>query len=96
MACCSRCGGTGVEPGPVQADATEKIESLRAECVARGTWVSPDGYVREAGAADLIGWSTKTMRNRRYSDSPIPHITRQGRPLYALTDIAEWMINTRK
>lgn len=93
MACCSRCGGSGVEPGPIQA---EIVESLRVDCVARGIWVSPDGYVRETDAATLVNWSPKTMRNRRYSDAPIPHISRQGRPLYALADLAEWMADTRK
>lgn len=87
-ACCSRCGGTGIEPGHSSGDI---LETLRAACIERGTWVSPDGMVREADAANLIGWQTKTMRNRRYTDAPIPYATRRGRPLYALSDLATWL-----
>lgn len=88
MACCSRCGGTGQEPGPSPSDLAE---TLRLACIERGIWVSPDGMVREGDAAGLIGWQPKTMRNRRYADAPIPFTTRQGRPLYALDDLADWL-----
>jgi len=88
MTCCARCGGTGEEPG---ASPAEMVEHLRATCRERSLWVSPDGMVRETEAADLIGWQTKTLRNRRYADAPIPFTMRAGRPLYALSDLAAWL-----
>lgn len=86
MACCPHCGGTGSVPDAKPA----LIDQLRAACVARGTWVSPDERVREADAAELIGWQPKTLRNRRYADAPIPFVMRGGRPLYALSDLADF------
>ncbi|WP_150291668.1 hypothetical protein [Sphingobium estronivorans] len=93
MTCCTRCGGTGREPGPANADISE---TLRAACIERGIWISPDGMVREAVAAELIGVATKTMRNWRYADQPIPFTTRAGHPLYKLHDLADWLARSQK
>lgn len=87
--CCPHCGGTGLAPEPVQtADATE---ALRAACRERGIWLSHDDRVREADAADLLGLAAKTLCNWRSADRRLPFEPRNGRPLYALVDLAAWL-----
>lgn len=66
----------------------ERVEALRAACRTRGHWIAPDDRVREDAAADLLGYSPKTLRNRRYEGAGLPFVTRAGRVLYALADIA--------
>lgn len=81
--CCPACGQLLPQADPV--------EQLREACRSRGVWLSYDDRVREADAADLIGLTVKTLRNRRYQDAPLPFVMRLGRPLYALTDLAAFM-----
>ena len=66
---------------------------LRAECERRGTWISPDGRVRERDAAILMGCSAKRLKNRRAElDDRLPSfVKRNGRVLYSLVSIAAWM-----
>jgi hypothetical protein len=86
MACCPHCAGTGQVP-----DAIDTATQLRTACNDRGIWRSADDRVREADAAEFLGWQPKTMRNRRYEDAPIPFVIRQGRPLYSIADLAAWI-----
>lgn len=69
------------------------VEGLRAACVATGALVTGDGRVDEGMAATLIGKARKTLANWRFEHRPIPFITRNGRVLYRLDDIARWMAN---
>lgn len=67
--------------------------SSTSSCAAASIPVSFDGYVREADAALLLGWSRLTLRNRRLTDEPIPY-RRLGRtPEYALLDLARFVLN---
>ena len=77
--------------GQALPDATaqpDTLEQLRDACRERGIWVSPDGRVREADAADLLGRQPKTLANWRYGDQRLPFVIRAGRALYALEDLA--------
>ena len=91
--CCPHCNGTGYVS---EAEPVEITADLERACVERGIWVSPDGRVREADAADLIGMAAKTLRNWRYVDRRLPFVTRSGRPLYALADLADFTSDAQK
>lgn len=93
-ACCPHCHRPYDEPpvDPVD-EGLGRAEMLRAACKLRGVWISPDGFVRECDAADLMGVTPKTLKNRRSLHDPkLPaHEKRAGRTLYALASIAAWM-----
>ena len=88
MPICPNCGGTG----HISETAEDRADQLRRACSERGIWVSADDRVREESAADLLGVAVKTMRNWRYGARPIAAVTRSGRPLYALADLAAWQV----
>jgi len=69
---------------------------LAAECERRRIWTSPDLRVRESDAADLMGLSPKTLRNRRSLQDPaLPDFQlRGGRALYSLASILAWMASS--
>jgi len=83
---CEHCHGTGLAAAP---DAATMLEHLQAAVRARKIWISPDERLREADAADLLGLKRKTLENWRGAHAPLPYIKRNGRPLYALLDIAK-------
>lgn len=92
---CPYCSGTGVlrasgDTGTIPAIAL----GLRAACTASGSRVTGDGRVDEGVAATLVGRARKTLRNWRALDCPIPFITRNGRVLYSLDDLARWMVES--
>jgi hypothetical protein len=86
---CPHCGQALPERDQVAA----KVDELLTACQARRIAVV-DGYVREGDAAELLGWSRLTARNRRLADQPIPW-RRLGRtPQYALADLARFIVRT--
>lgn len=89
-ACCPNCGHRlpSASTAPIVT-----LEQLVETCRASGLWIGPGSVVREEAAAELIGWSLNTARNRRYSDAPIPHSRRAGRVVYRLADIADFLRN---
>lgn len=88
--CCSLCG----QPLPERDQIAAKVEALLQVCEARRIAVV-DGFVREGDAAELLGWSRFTARNRRLEDQPIPW-RRIGRtPTYALVDVARYIVLQR-
>lgn len=88
MTICEHCGGrlpTEPEPNPITA------ADLLTSCRVAGHWVGPGDVVREDAAAQLIGWSLSTIRNRRYSDQPIAYTYHNKRVVYRLDNIAGFL-----
>jgi hypothetical protein len=84
-----RCACCGHDPN--SADAIE--QALRADCSRLGIAIFPGGFVSEAGAAQLLGKSPVTMRNRRLTDRPID-VTYAGRsPRYSLRTLGALFVS---
>jgi len=73
----------GIAPDP------DPVPDLRRGCADMGIRVSHDGYVDEAGAAQLLGKSKSTLRNWRDQYRPIPFRRFLGKIEYSLADIAD-------
>ena len=75
----------------VIAPAPDPVADLRSACADLGIRVSHDGYVDEAGAAELLGKSKSTLRNWRTQHAPIPHRRFLAKIEYSLADIADFI-----
>ncbi|MBK9656918.1 MAG: helix-turn-helix domain-containing protein [Rhodanobacteraceae bacterium] len=69
-----------------QATVDRIAERLRA----KGHWVSDDDRVYEAGAAELLGCSTETLRKWRAADTA-PVFIRAGRLTYRISAVLEFL-----
>ena len=67
------------------------MDALERACRDRGVWVSPDGRVGEADAAELLGRATGTLRNWALAEQPLPFVRIRGRRTYRLRDISDFM-----
>ncbi|WP_418648799.1 hypothetical protein ACNQFN_10980 [Thauera butanivorans] len=77
-------------------DLPRRIEAtaarLEAWCRENKHWVSADGRVREATAAELVGMSAGTLRNRRCALNPVmAFYLAGGRVTYRIEDVATWL-----
>ncbi len=71
-----------------------KLDQLTAACRDLGITISGDGWIREHGAARLLGRSAFTLRNWRYAERPLPYRILGGRIEYRLADLADWLDRT--
>lgn len=83
--CCPNCGHR------LDAPVESPVEALERACRDRGVWVSPDGRVSEADAAELLGRATATLANWSYADQPLPFVKVRGRRTYRLADVANML-----
>jgi hypothetical protein len=83
---CPNCGYCLTDPAPA---AVDPVDQLRAWCAERGHWVMEDGRVFEDVAAQILGLSAGTLRNRRsYGSGALPyHRSGGGRITYRLADL---------
>ena len=88
---CACCGGTGYVVTLPEAEVEAIAAGLREACRAAGMRVTGDDRVEESTAAALIGRTTKTLRNWRYTHRPIPFVERCRRISYGIPDLARWM-----
>lgn len=80
------------EQDTIIADAS----AMRAWCRARGhTLRGFDERVHEPVAADLLGYSSETLRGWRQSGDGPKHVRVRGRISYRLADLAEWLAAER-
>lgn len=66
------------------------VEQIAARLLAAGHWVSADHRVDEAGAAYLIGITTRTLRLWRAAGTAPPFI-RAGRLTYRIAAVLEFL-----
>ena len=71
-------------------DLERRTEALAARLAASGHWVSPDGRVTEATAAEVIGVTSRTMARWREA-GVAPPFYRAGRLTYALRDVLAFL-----
>lgn len=83
--CCPNCGH------PLGLAAESPVDALERACRERGLWVSLDGRVTEAVAAELVGRAPGTLRNWALGEQPLPFVRIRGSRTYRLTDIAAFM-----
>ena len=89
--CCPTCGQT-MPVDPERAMAT-KADELRTACQQLGISVTWDGLVNEPGACELLGYGRDTLRRQiEYGKDRISYTRRGNRRLYALTDLARYLI----
>lgn len=79
---------------------TDRIDTchaaLLARCERERHWVSGDGRVDAATAAELIGVALGTLRQWRYlNQGPRPYRI-GGRASYSVRDLAAWIEGQRK
>ena len=86
---CPHCHGTGWAQ---QVDSATMLEYMKEAVRKKQYWLSPDECVREAVAAELIGYAQCTLQKWRSQHRPLPYITRGGNPLYALSDLADFSV----
>lgn len=82
----------GIEPDPIVDPVAETEAMLRRCAEERGYRITPDGYVSEAAAAELLGRAYNTVRNWRSQHRPIPFRRFLGRIEYSLADLARFTI----
>lgn len=87
-ATCPHCGQSLPERDQVSA----KVDELLILCQARRIAII-DGRVREPDAAELLGWSRYTLRNRRLMDAPIPWVQYGRTPMYEIRSLAAYLVN---
>lgn len=69
---------------------TNPVDQLATRLAGAGHWVSLDNRVTEQTAAELIGISTRTLRDWR-SRGTGPAFVSAGRLTYRLTDILAFL-----
>ncbi|MEH6789655.1 hypothetical protein [Parasphingorhabdus sp.] len=67
------------------------LADIKTAIREKGIVVLTGEYVREADAAALIDLAPKTLANWRGGDGRLPYIKRNQRPVYALTDLADYL-----
>jgi hypothetical protein len=88
--CCECCG----QPLPSDIDpVAAKADELLAACEVRDIVISFDGYISERAAAELLGKSNHTLRNRRYTDRPLPFRKLGHVAEYSLIDLARFIVS---
>ena len=77
---------------PTDDDRVEQTEAMFCENVqASGAWISGDGRVLEEVAAQLLGYASATLANKRSAGEAPPHYKVGGRITYRVTDLAQWV-----
>jgi hypothetical protein len=74
-------------------------ERLLAACHERGFVVTGDGRVSEIDAAELLGLTPGSLKNKRLLGCAPPHYRRpagNSRVSYRLTDLADWIDEARE
>jgi hypothetical protein len=93
---CPRCGNHLTTAAD---EIGELIVAMRRWCADNDRWISFDGRVNEAEAAELIGRDPATLRNWRASNaSPVPFVrsgSGRGRVTYLLLDLATHLLRSR-
>jgi hypothetical protein len=89
---CPRCGGTGRRRDTSAGELDGMIEKLRAQCSEFGISITFGNRVKEANLAKILDRAVNTLRNRRYSDCPIPFKKVHGRVYYDLRDVAQYLL----
>ncbi|MCY1296376.1 hypothetical protein D9M70_457620 [compost metagenome] len=91
MTCCPTCG----RPLPTDPERVlaSKADELREACLHLGIAITWDGLVNEPGACELLGYSRDTLRRQiEYGKDRIRHLRRGNRRLYALADLARYLV----
>lgn len=78
---CPCCHGSGL------AAPDDPIVAATAWLVARGHVVTPDGRIRTAGAAALLGITAGTLRVRRACFDSLPYVRVGRHGWYLLVDV---------
>lgn len=70
--------------------------ALEANCRGSGVFITGDGRIAEEDAAVLLGFSVKTMQNKRQDGSAAVWFGGRGRRVtYRLADLAAWIESGR-
>jgi 3',5'-cyclic AMP phosphodiesterase CpdA len=75
-------------PDPVAA----KLDELKTACRELAIFVTWDGFVSEAGAAQLLGKAAHTLKNWRDQHRPLTFRRNGGRIQYDLDEIARFLL----
>lgn len=78
----------------IDDDVAATARALEEAARQAGFWISGDGRVLEADAANLIGLAPGTLANMRSAGVAPPHF-RIGRVSYRISDLAKWIEATR-
>lgn len=78
-------------PTAPPADIDRRTRELASRLEASGHWVSPDGRVKEATAAHILGVTTRTLARWREEGTAPPFIA-IGRSLtYRVVSLLAWI-----
>ena len=73
------------------AEPCDMADLLRVRVRENGRSITPDGFVDEAAAAELVGRSPHTLRRWRAEHRPIAFRLVHGRVQYSLEEIAAYL-----